>query len=234
MTRRLTLSAAAALTLVALAAPSATASTATKPATNLTFAGYITTPKAHITKANVSFVVPSITCKGRLSGVGPSIQIDSTVNKKTNTFSVAGGGIAVACEHSKVVYEALVIVNGVNDNAFQVAAGDHVTVSVKYGTKTVSTVTDTTSKAHKTDSAKASVGQSAFVGDSGVQVGSQNLGIDQFTVTHFTDATVNGHTLAKVKAQQTDWIDKHKVILIAASKLGKDGKSFTTTFKHSS
>jgi hypothetical protein len=224
---------------LALAATSVTTAGAavSKVSTNVTFGGYVATPKAHITKAAVSFVVPQVTCRKKFSGVGPSIQIDSTVNKKTNSFTAAGGGVASSCENSIPVYEVLVITptktGAINyDNAYAVKAGDVISVKVAYGSKTVSTVTDTTTGQHKTDTGPKSLGGTAYVGDSGVAIGKQNLGLDPFKTTHFSKATLNGHSLKKVKAQRTEWVHKHQV-LITPSALGKDGKSFSTSFKHS-
>jgi len=202
--------------------------------TNRTFAGYeVSRPTSHISTATVTFVVPTITCKKNSSGVGPSILIQSTVNKH-NVYSDSGGGIAVTCQNKQPHYLALPIVDGTNynDNNVPIAAGDKITLDVKYAKTTQVTLTDDTTKQVDKHSGKASVGQTAFFGDSGVEVNHHGLGLDPFTTTAFSLAKIDGRPIGKDKPQRFEWVDNHKVVLITASPISHQDQ-FTTRFKNS-
>lgn len=231
--------AAGALTALAMLAGAGAVATASasektpKPLTSRTFAGYqVTVPKTHIQSATVTFVVPTITCHKNYSGVGPSILIDSTVVKNTYTYS--GGGIAVVCENKQPNYVALPIVDGLNynDTNVPIAAGNTVTVTVKYASKTIVTLTDDTTHQVDTHTGKRSVGLTASFGDSGIQVNHKGLGLDAFTTTQFSDAEINGRPFGGRTPLRYEWVDSHKVTLVTAGAI-TDKDDFTTSFKHS-
>ena len=118
--------------------------------TNTAFAGFeVAKTKAHIHSASVRFVVPKITCRNNLSGVGPSVLIQSVGNPRTNAHSESGGGVGVACEDKTPIYNAIVEVvsHSYDDILHPLAAGDRVVVTVTYGPRrTVATVRDVTAK----------------------------------------------------------------------------------------
>lgn len=204
-----------------------------KSSSSPTFAGYeVSESKKHIKGASVTFVVPTITCKKDFSGVGPSVLIDSTVVH--NTYSDSGGGIAVVCENREPDYVALPVVDGTNYNDTNVAisAGDKITMTVKYGAKTTVKLVDDTTHQVDTHTGKRSVGETAYFGDSGIEINHKGVGLDPFTPTPFSAATVNGRPIGKESPQRYQWVDKHGHVLVTASALsGKN--AFTTTFKQS-
>jgi hypothetical protein len=224
---------AALVSIGALGAGVALAS-ATKTNTSRTFAGYsVVESKTHIHSASVTFVVPTITCKKDFSGVGPSVVIASTVHH--NTFSDSGGGVAVACQNKQPEYVALPIVDATNynDTNVPIAAGNKITLTVKYGSKTIVTLTDDTTHQVDKHTGKGSVGEDASFGDSGLEINHRGVGIDPFTTTQFSAATVNGKPIGKEAAERTEWVDSHHNVLVAASAL-KNKTAFRTTFKSSS
>jgi hypothetical protein len=189
----------------------------------------------HIHSATVSFVIPRITCRKNLSGVGPAVLIQSTGNQRTNAHSESGGGVGVACEHKKPIYNAIVeVVNrSYDDNLHPLAAGDKVVVRVTYAkTKTVATVNDLTAKRRFTRAGRPTVGEIAFFGDSSVEIDQQGIGLDPFGTTHFSAVKVNGRSIVAQKPIRTNWVNTKGAVLVAASKLRKND-TFTTTFKRS-
>jgi hypothetical protein len=194
-----------------------------------TFAGYEVATR--ITTASATLVVPTLTCKKNFSGVGPTIIVDTTTNKKTNSYTYSGGGVGVACEHKKPIYQAVLIVNGAETNDFTMTPGDKVEISVtEKKSKTVVTVNDLTAKQHKTLTGKGAVGADALFGDQGVAINKKSVGIDPFTRTTFTDSLINGKTLKAVHAFAVKRYH-HSTLEIAVSALTK-GKDFSLVYKH--
>lgn len=202
--------------------------------TSKTFAGYeVAETKTDIKTATVTFVVPTITCKKNFSGVGPSVVIASTI--VNHHYSDSGGGIAVACQNQQPDYVALPIVDGTNynDTNVPIAAGNKITVTVQYGHKTtVTLVNDTTHQVDK-HTGKRSLGEDAYFGDSGIEINHHGLGLDPFTSTSFSAATVNNRPIGKESPQRYDWVDSNKVVLVSASAISSK-TDFTTKFEHSS
>jgi hypothetical protein len=221
-----------AVCLVGLAGTSGASAPRSKAMTSKSFAGYAVfgTAKKHIKSAELTFDVPKITCHKHYSGVGPSLLLTSTVVKEH--YSLTGAGISVACEDGSILYTALpVVVSDYKpDTAMTITPGDKITVKVTYGAKTTVKLTDDTTKASDTVTGKKTVGQTAYLGDSGLTINNKALGVDQFTKTAFSGASVNGKALGKWKPTRYSWVDK-KVVLVAASAL-KHANAFTTTFKH--
>ncbi len=218
-----------ALGLAALAVGVARADAA--KTTSRMFAGYQVT--TGIKGASFTFVVPTITCKQNFSGVGPSVLIDSSV--KNNRYTYSGGGVGVACQNHQPQYVALPIVDGTNYNDRNVAIspGDKVTLSVKYGGKTVVTLVNDTTKQVDKHTGKGSNGVVAYFGDNGVEINHKGVGLDPFTATSFSGATINGRPIGKDSPQRTDWVDNKGAVLVATSALSNKD-AFTTTFKRSS
>lgn len=221
--------------LAALGGSGAAAALATSASASgsRTFAGWeVAEPITHITSASVTFVVPTITCHQNFSGVGPAVVIASTVHN--HTYSDSGGGIAVACQHLVPVYVALPIVNGFNynDHNVPISAGDTVTVSVKYGSRTTVTLVDHTDHQRDVRSGKRSRGQDAYFGDSGIEINHHGVGLDPFTKTRFTAARVNGRPIGSLSPRHFRWVDSAHLTLVSASRLSH-GTSFTTTFVRS-
>jgi hypothetical protein len=168
--------------------------------------------------------------------VGPALLIQSVGNPRTNAHSESGGGVGVACEDKKPIYNAIVeVVNhSYDDNLHPLAAGDKIRVTVTYGaTKTTVTVRDITAKRSFTRSGRHTVGEVAFFGDTSVELDQRGIGLDPFTPTHFSGAKVNGRWIVKQKPVRTNWVNRKGVVLVAASKL-TSSDTFTTTFKHRS
>jgi len=221
------------LAAAALGSGVAWAAHSAKINTSRTFAGYELTDSKGIKAATVTFVVPTITCKKNYSGVGPSVVIASTVHH--GTYSDSGGGVAVVCQNRQPNYVALPIVDGVNynDGNVPIAPGDKVTLTVKYGGKTVVTLVDDTTHQVDQHTGKGSLGEAAYFGDNGVEINHQGVGIDPFTSTSFSAAELNGQPIGKQSAQRYEWVDNHHVVLVTASALSHK-EDFTTTFHHSS
>jgi hypothetical protein len=194
-----------------------------------TFAGYEVSMK--VSTATATLVVPTITCKKNFSGVGPTIIVQSRVDKKTNSYTNSGGGVGVVCEKKQAVYDAVLIVDGAETNVPGLAPGDHVAVSVtEKKSKTVVTVNDVTSSFHKTIKGKGAVGATAYFGDEGVAISKKSVGIDPFTKTAFTDSLVDGKTLKAVHAFPVRRFHK-STLEIGISALTK-GKDFALIYKH--
>ena len=219
---------------VAVAGASVAATPANAPSTTRTFAGYLVSePTTHIRTAKVTFVVPTITCVRSFSGVGPSVVIASTVVR--HRYSDSGGGVAVACQNKIPTYLALPIVDGLNYNDHQVAisAGNKITLTVNYGSRTTVTLTNDTTHQVDTRTGAKSLGSAAYFGDSGVEVNHNGLGIDPFTQTSFSGATVNGRPIGSLSPVHDNWVDSKHVVLVSSGALSHN-TDFTTTFRHSS
>jgi hypothetical protein len=235
MIRKRSLTAGIVMTVVATALSVAGGAVAAPGAkqTNTTFAGYLVSkPTGHVKSATATFVVPTITCKKNASGVGPAVLVQSAPNKK-NVTTFLGGGIGVGCEHKQAVYESIIVVGGNSTNDLTLAAGDHVTVSVKaVKRKTKVVLDDTTSGGHKTRTGKGMVGATAFIGDSSLEIDNVGVGLDPFTKIPVTGALVNGKSLKAEHAARVTWV-RHHTVLVTPSALHGGGKNFTLTFKHS-
>jgi hypothetical protein len=207
--------------------------------TSTSFAGYqVNKPKTHIKSASETFTVPSITCKKNFSGVGPAVLVQSTVNKKTNTFTVSGGGVGVACQHKQPVYVAILEAKSTTLDDFTLSPGDVATVTVRL-TKRKSTVklVDNTSGDHKTFSKGGSTGQTASLGASSLQINKKGVGLDPFAKISITKATVNGKPVGSQQPTRFTWTSKptkqgKSHPLVAAGPL-KAKKNFSVTFKNS-
>ena len=200
--------------------------------TSHTFAGFkVAEPTRHITSASVTFVVPAITCHANFSGVGPSVLITSTV--RHHRYSFSGGAVAVACQDNLPVYVALPVVdsNQYDDYGVPVAAGDRVTVAVRYGQTTKVTWTNDTTHQVDVHTGKRSRGEDAYFGDNGIAINHRNVGLDAFTKTSFSAAKVNGRAIGREAPVRYTWVNKSHVVLVTASKLSHRG-DFTTTFRH--
>jgi hypothetical protein len=213
-------------------ATSGHAASATSALSNPSFAGYqVTKTKGKITAASTSFVVPTITCKKAFSGVGPSVLVQTKVDAKGGVTQ-SGAGVGVACDNQQPLYTAVVIVNGVEDNDYTVTPGDVIIASVRITAASTSVdIKDTTSGADKTASGTGSVGAIALIGDSAIDFGSASVGIDPFTKTAFSAATVNNKPIGRLGAvavQRTHG----KQVQIAVSRLFKK-QNFALTFKNS-
>jgi hypothetical protein len=223
-----------AVTLGATGAGARPMASSTAAQASTEFAGYqVAKPSTHVHSAAVTFKVPSITCKKNLSGVGPAVIVQSTVNKKKNSFTFSGGGIGVACEHKTPEFVALIVINGdtINDHTVPVAAGDSITVVMTMvAAKTKVTLTDHTSKSADTKTGKGAIGALAQVGNRVLAQG-RDLQLDPFSKTTYTGVEINGKSLKAEKAVRVTWKRGRKV-LVSAGPLTK-GKDFSDTFKAS-
>jgi hypothetical protein len=208
------------------------ATSTTAAVSSPTFAGYqVVKTKGKITQARTTFVVPTITCKKNLSGVGPSVIVQTRLNNK-GAYIQSGAGVGVACLNKQATYRAAVIVNGIETNDYQLAPGDRVRATVRIaGGSTQVAIKDITSGADKTATGAGNVGATALIGDASIAVGSTSVGVDPFTRTQFSGAQVNGKPIGKLGAvavQRTHGT----TVQIAVSKLVKE-KTFHLTFKNS-
>jgi hypothetical protein len=211
---------------------SASATIAASVQKSSSFAGYeVSKPTTHVNRATATFKVPTIVCKKNFSGVGPSLAVQTTPNKK-DVFTDDIAGVGVGCENKTPAYESIIDVGGHTFNDFPFAANDKVMVTVvTVKTKTSVAVDDLTSGAHKTRTGAGREGAIAFIGDLGLIINNKKTGLDSFTKTAFTNVTVNGKSLKAGKATAFDWT-RGKTVKVAVSGL-KKGKDFTLTFKHS-
>ncbi|HTR71416.1 MAG TPA: G1 family glutamic endopeptidase [Mycobacteriales bacterium] len=225
MRRTAAVAAAAAVVLASgltLAAPAA----AKAPRKSATFAGYDVESK-HVRSATATFVIPHITCKSKLSGVGPAVILDS----KKNIFS--GAGVGVTCQAGQPVFESDLIVNNHQHVLFRLSAGDRVRISVHETKKKKSSVTlhDLTAKRSRTLTGKGRTMTFAEIGAQSVAFGHRSVGVDPFSPTHFHHVLVNGRSLTKEAAFPVERINKGHRQIAVGKIIG--GKSFTLTFKHS-
>jgi hypothetical protein len=211
---------------------SAAASSGVAPKVSKTFAGYeVSKPKTHIMSATTTFVVPTITCKKGFSGVGPSVVVQTAVNKH-NTYANEVAAVGVGCVNKKAEYESIIGIGSQSFNDFPFAAGDVVVASITLTkSKTTVSIDDTTSHDHKTRTGAGGIGAIAYVGDEGLVINNKKTGLDPFTKTQFTKTEVNGKSLAAQKAIAFER-KRGGTLQIAVSKLSK-GKNFTLAFRHS-
>jgi hypothetical protein len=199
------------------------------------FAGYqVARPTTHVSSAAATFTVPTITCRKNLSGVGPAVLVNSTVNTKKNSFTFSGGGVGAGCENKVAVYQAILVVNGTNydDSEVPVSAGDTVTISVSMTpAKTIVTLIDLTSKSGKTRTGKGKTGASVRIGGSALEINKHLVGLDPFTRISVTNAKVNGKSLSSQRPVRLTWT-RGKTTLVVAGALSA-GKDFPVTFKNS-
>jgi hypothetical protein len=202
--------------------------------TSTTFAGYqVSKPSTHIKSVREQFVVPNITCKKSFSGVGPAVEVDSTVDRKTNTFQVIAAGVGVGCENKAPEFQSIILVGGTSFNDFVLQAGDKVSVAITMSkAKTSVSVNDTTSKQHATHKGDGVVGATAFLGASSLSISKHNVGLDPFTKIKISNAEVNGKSLKAEHAQKLTWVKK-STVLVSPGKLSGHGKNFAVTFKNS-
>ena len=223
---------AAALTVSGSLTTTASASASTAPIASKSFAGYeVTKTKTHVSSVTTTFAVPSITCKKSFSGVGPSIVVQTTPNKK-NVYAIDAAAVGVGCVKGKAEYESIIEVNNDSFNDFPFSAGDSVKVTITLNKKKTSvTVDDLTSKTSKTRTGAGRLGEYAYLGDEGLEINSKKTGLDPFTKTSFTASKVNGKSLSAQKAVAYE-AKRGKTLLIAVSRLSK-GEDFDLTFEHS-
>jgi hypothetical protein len=196
------------------------------PRKSTAFAGYAVSHLRRVSSAAAHFSVPTITCRSRLSGVGPAVVLDST----TNVFS--GAGVGVACEQGRPVYQAVVIVRGAPHDLFALHVRDQVAVSVSSTrASTVVSIRDLSTGKGKTLRGQGTVMSFAEIGVQGLAFGSNRVGIDPFTATTFTGASVNGQTLTKASAYAVERVHG-STLQIQVGRL-HGGTSFTVTFRHS-
>jgi Peptidase A4 family len=216
----------------AAATAAATGHSAAAVQKSKSFAGYeVSKPTAHVNRATVTFVVPTITCKKNFSGVGPSLSVQTTPNKQ-DVFTDDIAAVGVGCENKQPAYESIIQIDGHSFNDLPFAANDKVKVALTVvKARTTVTVDDLTSGAHKTRTGAGRTGAIAFFGDLGLIINNKKTGLDSFSKTSFTDGMVNGKTLAAEGAKPFEWTHG-KTVKVAVSKLSK-GKDFDLTFKHS-
>ena len=235
----LRLGAAAAVAVLAAAlsiAPAAAASPSSLVQTD-SFAGYEVSKKTgQVTGAHAQFVVPKITCKKSLSGVGPAVfVITQTPAKKGKPSQIieSAAAVGVACEKGKVIYQAVYLVNGVETNDYFVKAGDAMTATVSVTPKGTSVfLRDVTAKHGKTMKGKGYKAYAAQIGNAGISFNNVAAGIDPFATTAFTNCSVSGKNLVAEGAFGAERVNKHGVVEMAPTKIVKK-KNFKVVFKHS-
>jgi hypothetical protein len=216
----------------------ATASAAPRPAlrhtseTSTGFAGYqVGKPKTHLKSASATFVVPKISCKKDLSGVGPAVIFNSAVNKKTNTFRSTAAGVGASCQHKQVVYQSIIEIEGTAYNDISLSEGDVVTITARLAPKVKITVSDTTSGARKTRTGKKFTAVLAQIGCNALDINKAHAGLDPFSKIRATKAKVDGKPLGSLKLSRVTWVHGRHVLVKASKITGRD--NFTLTFRSS-
>lgn len=224
-------------TVIAMTA-GATATGAPRPAprpageTSTGFAGYqVAKAKTHVKSASATFVLPKITCKKDLSGVGPAIIFQSRVNKKTNTFRSTAAGVGVSCQHKQVVYTSIIEIQGTAYNDISLTEGDVVTITARLTPKVKITVDDTTSGARKTRKGNKFTAIIGQIGCNALDINKAHAGLDPFSKIRVTKAKVNGKPIGSLKPARVTWVHGKRV-LVKAGKISKH-TDFTMTFKNS-
>lgn len=217
--------------MLSLAVSVSTAASAPQAArASRTFAGYEVSKPSHIRTVTTTFVVPTITCKKSLSGVGPSIVVRTAAKRGASTDDIAAVG--VACVRKSPRYESIIAVNGHAYNDLRFAARDRVVATMTVRpSRTSVTLHDLTSGAHKTRTGAGRLGSVAYLGDEGLIVNSKHTGLDPFTRTSFTGSQVNGRSLAAQHAVPFER-KRGSTVQISVGRL-RTGGDFVLTFRHS-
>ena len=202
------------------------------------FAGYDFS-SAKVTVISARFTVPTVTCKGNLSGVGPGafivddfkVVVKGVVKKEEG---LTGSGLIVACLHGGPTYQLATAVNGSEINSAYVKAGHVILVEVHVTAKASSvTIRDLSSTLKESQTGKG--GQTSYVsiGTAAILVGKVQVGIDKFTPVTFTDVSVQDRPLSRWKPYAVERYRgtlAHPVIQIRPGALSHGGESFTLNY----
>jgi len=214
---------------VALAAAATAAGIAYQ--TTSDFAGYAFYA-AKVTSASARFTIPTVTCNGVDSGVGPGLFVVTTKHALT------GAGIAVVCQRRSPTYELITVINNVQrimplsvKPTDVLAAQIHMTTAA-----TVISVRD--SRTNIVGRRVGAGGRSSYVsiGTAAILFGSVPVGVDQFTPVTFADVVVQAKALSRwrpVAVERYRGRKAHPIIEIRPGRLSHGGKAFTLSFVHS-
>ena len=195
------------------------------------FAGYAFYA-SNVTRASAHFRIPTVTCAGGKSGVGPGLFLVTTKHALT------GAGIAVACQNFTPTYELITVVNNVQRAMpLSVRPGDVLAAQIQMtGASTVITVRDL-----RTDIVGRRAGAGArssyvSIGTAAILIGSVQVGVDRFTPVTFANVVVQGKALSRwkpVAIERYRGSKTHPIVEIRPGRLSQGGDAFTLGFVHS-
>ncbi len=213
--------------LVSAAAASIATGTVYQKSPN--FAGYDFNSST-VTSASARFSIPTETCAGTRSGVGPGVFIVTTKNQLT------GAGLIVACTPSET-YQVATVVNGLEQNSISVRPKDVVFVQVHISSKGSSvTIHDLTIHRSSTQAGKGARSRYVSIGMAAVLFADVRVGVDKFTPVTFTNVVVQGTALSRWKPYAVERYRgpaSHPIVEIRPGRLSPDGESFTLSYVHS-
>lgn len=189
-----------------------------------------------ITSISGRFTIPTITCTGNATGVGPGIFATDTYKKGRITYAgLVGAGIITACQSGQPTYQIATVISPKEENTAYPMPGDLMFVQIHLSTKGASiTIKDLTRPTlHETQSGTGGVSSGVTVGTASVSQNNVLLGIHKFTPMVFTDSLVNGRSLAWWKAAPVEmWgPPKHPTHLeIKPTPLTDHGEAFKMNF----
>jgi hypothetical protein len=197
------------------------------------FAGYEFNA-SKVTTASARFTVPTVTCSGGNSGIGPGLFVVTTKRM------LVGAGLIVSCRGSVVRYQvATAIGNGNKDEqaGALVEPEDVIFVQVHLAGKASSvTIRDLTANASHSQSGMGGRSSYVAVGDAAITLNQLRVGVDRFTPVTFTKVMIQGKALARWRPYAVERYRgsaSHPIVQIRPGKLSHAGESFTLSFVHS-
>ena len=197
------------------------------------FAGYEFNA-SKVTTTSARFTVPTVTCSGGNSGIGPGLFVVTT--KRV----LVGAGLIVSCRGSVVRYQmATAIGNGNSDEqaGALVEPEDVIFVQVHLSGRASSvTIRDLTANASHSQSGTGGRSSYVAVGDAAITLNQLRVGVDRFTPVTFTKVMVQGKALARWRPYAVERYRgsaSHPIVQIRPGGLSHAGESFTLGFVHS-
>lgn len=194
------------------------------------FAGYEFN-SSKVTTASARFVIPTVTCSGGNSGIGPGLFVVTTKRM------LVGAGLIVSCQGSLVRYQMATDIGSSEQSGALVEPEDVVFVYVHLSSRGSSVaIRDITANASHSQSGKGGRSSCVAVGDAAILNNQVQLGVDRFTPVTFTNVVIQGKALARWHSYAIERYRgsaSHPTIQIRPGKLSHAGQSFTLSFIYS-
>jgi Peptidase A4 family len=194
------------------------------------FAGYEFN-SSKVPTASARFTVPTVTCSGGNSGIGPGLFVVTTKRM------LVGAGLIVSCQGAVVRYQMVTAIGGNEQPGAVVEPEDVVFVQVHVSGKGSSvTIRDLTANASHSQSGTGGRSSYVAVGDAAVLSYQVQLGVDRFTPVTFTNVVIQGKALARWRPYAVERYRgsaSHPIVQIRPGKLSHAGESFPLSFVHS-
>ena len=194
------------------------------------FAGYEFN-SSKVTTASARFVIPTVTCSGGNSGIGPGLFVVTTKRM------LVGAGLIVSCQGALVRYQMATDIGSNEQSGAIVEPEDVVFVQVHLSSRGSSVVIrDITANASHGQSGKGGRSSYVAVGDAAILNYQVQLGVDRFTPVTFTNVVIQGKALARwhpYAIERYRGSASHPIVQIRPGKLSHAGQSFKLSFIHS-